>query len=369
MVSPIDILLQLPLASAIVWFANAAWPWARGLRMAPEKAFVSMCLFIGLWSLLDWVFLHAPDLGTAVLVAKFRISMITLASLALFYFGRWLTHPRGLVDLLAILPVLVSLTISWTVLTRGAVLDPWGPSLVRDPVWSAVWVTQVAAYTVLSFYYLAQTLRKSTFSSGTTRTKLVAIFLALVIGAVSWIATGAYVTLAQAPTFPAYSALVLVPGLLLLVLLAPESSERLLRAFRRMMVGPARPFAAIWYHNSGRALAQLLIPGEKPLDASTLVDLTRAVDHVLSTGLPSHTGSLRGMTVGEYRLMLERGRHLTLVTLLRGRPSEALRSELRLAVRDFEAIHGKRLGTWESATEIAERAIEALDEVLNPSML
>ena len=368
MVTPLDVLLHVPLASAAVWFANASWPWLRGLRTASERAFVAMCVFLGLWTFLDWLFLRSSG-DVAILVSKFQISMLTLASLAMFYFGRWLSRPRGTFDILALIPVVITITIAWTALTGGVERVWWGPRPLLDPRWYVVWVAQVGTYVLLSFYYLGTTFRHVTFSSPETRTKLLAIFAALVVAMGSWLVADVYNNLTQSPGFPASSALVLIPGILLLVFLAPESTERLLAMLRRLIVTPARPFAAVWYHSSGQPLAEVLLPGEKALDASVLADLTRAVDHVVTKGLHAESGSLREMTAGEVRFLFERGQHLTLVVLLRGRPPEALRSELRLAVRDFEEVHGDRLATWESAANLAESALKALEDVLNPTML
>ena len=64
--------------------------------------------------------------------------------------------------------------------------------------------------------------------------------------------------------------------------------------------------------------------------------------------------------------MLERGRFLTLVVLLRGRGSEGLRSDLRRTLSDFEEVHGDRLRVWDSAVGFAEPSLDALDDLLNP---
>jgi len=43
-----DVILHIPLVSQAVGPANALWPWIRGLRTSPEKAFVVASAFMGL---------------------------------------------------------------------------------------------------------------------------------------------------------------------------------------------------------------------------------------------------------------------------------------------------------------------------------
>lgn len=364
-----EVLLHLPLVSAAVWLANGLWPWSRGLRTSPEWAFVAASLLAGLWAFLDWVFLHTADKGDAVFVSRIRITMLTLASIAFLYFGRWLTRPRGRVDALALVPVAATIAISWTVLTTDAERAWWGWRLIRDPVWYAVWAAQVAAYLFAAFAYVGWALRRATFATDRTRTKLVAIFIALAIAVGGWLSTNAYDNLTQAGGFPAFSSILVVPGLLLLVFLAPVSRRDLAAMLRRLTLAPARPFAAIWYHNSGQPLAQVVLPGERPPDALVLSDLARAVDHILSPGLSSVPGKLREIRHEEHTFVFEQGRHLTLAVLVRGRPSEGLRSEFRQALQDFEEAYGPWLVTRESAASVAEQALNALDEVLSPRTL
>jgi hypothetical protein len=75
------------------------------------------------------------------------------------------------------------------------------------------------------------------------------------------------------------------------------------------------------------------------------------------------------MRHGDYYIVFERGPHVTLVAVLKGPPSEGLRSEMRMAVRDFESIDGGKLDTWESAATFSDKAFATLEEVLSPTVL
>jgi len=369
MVSDPYLLLNLPLLSAAVWLGIGLWPWIRGLRTSPEKAFAAASILLGAWAFLDWAFIHATDLDLAVLISKVRITVFSCAWLAFLYFGRWLTRARSWVDYLAVLPVLGAIAIAWAFITQGAVMTDFGPRLFRDPRWYAPYALQTAAYLALAFGYIGRALRKASFASLATRNKLVAIFIALLITMAAWLVTNVYNSLAQAGGFPALSSILVLPGILVLVFLAPVSRQDLVAILRKLTVTPSRPFAAIWYHNSGHPLAQVVLPGGTGLDAGVLSDLTAAMDHFLSEGLHSDAGSLRQFEHGEHAFVIESGRFLTLVVLLRGRPSEGLRSELRSAIREFEARHGEGLASWDSAANLAEASLTALDEVLTPHPL
>ena len=369
MVSATDLLLNLPLVSAAVWLAIGLWPWVRGLRTSPEKAFAAASVLLGAWAFLDWAFIHTTDPDLAVLISKVRITVFSCAWLAFLYFGRWLSRARSSVDYLAVLPVLGSIAIAWIFITQGAVMTDFGPRLTRDPRWYALYFLQTAAYLGLAFGHIGWALRKAGFASPATRNKLAAIFIALLITMAAWLSTNAYNSLTQAGGFRALSSILILPGVLVLVFLAPISRRDLVALLRKLTVTPSRPFAAIWYHNSGHPLAQVVLPGGTGLDAGVLSDLTAAMDHFLSEGLHSDAGSLRQFEHGEHAFVIESGRFLTLVVLLRGRPSEGLRSELRSAIREFEARHGEGLASWDSAANLAEASLTALDEVLTPHPL
>jgi hypothetical protein len=366
----LDLLLHVPLASGLVWLANGVWPWLRGLRTLPEKAFVAGSLLIGTWALLDWLFLHTPNLDLAILISKVGITVFSLAWLAVLYFGRWLSRTRSWVDAVALLPVLGVIAMSWTVLVQGAEWTPGGwPRPLVDAGPYSVLIVQTAAYLALAFGYIGWDLRKAAFAATRTRTKLGAVFVALVITMAAWLLSNAYHTLTGSGGFPALSSILVVPGVLVLLFLAPVSKRDLLAIMRRLTITPARPFAAMWFHNSGQPLAQVVLPGESAPDAETLSDLSQAVDHLLVADLQGTPGSLRQLVHEKHSFVFERGGYLTLVVLLRGRPSEGLRSEMRSMVRGFEAAHRDRLGTWESAGAVAEEALTALDEVISPRIL
>ena len=364
-----DLALDLPLASGIVWLANGLWPWFRGLRTSPERAFVAASVLLGTWALLDWLFLHTTDLDLAILISKVRITAFSLTWLMFLYFGRWLSRTRSWADYLAILPVLVSIVLSWTVITNGAYLVDGIPRLRRDPGWYAVFFVQTAVYLALAFGYIGWDVWKAEFAAAATRNKLAAIFSALVITMGVWMSTNAWASLTQNGGFPALSSVLVVPGVLVLAFLAPFSRKDLVAMWRKLQVSPSRPFAAIWFHNSGQPLAQVVLPGEASPDAATLADLSQAIDHVLVEGLHSGPGALRQLQHEKHSFVFEKGRDLTLVVLLRGSPSQGLRSELRGTVRGFEDAHRTELESWESASALAEEALNALDEVLTPQIL
>jgi len=346
-----DVLLNVSPVSACVWFAVGALPWLRGLRTAPEKAFVVASVIVGLSSLADWTFFLSPDPQTALVAARIRMSLLSLAAMAFFYFGLWLARPRSRLDVIPTLPVAGGIIVAWTLATTGvryeAAARGWW--LVRDPFWFAVFQAQVGLYGFLAIYFIAWTLRHSTFASDVTRRRLASILWILTGGWAIWFVSTVYSVLYPVPGPPLTSPVALISGLLLLVGLVRVDPERFRTLMRRILVTPARPSIAILYHNSGRPLAEVRLPGAKGIDEAALSDVAAAVDHVLTAGLKSEAGGLRQMRHGDHHIIFERGDFITLVVVSQGPPSEGLRSEMR------------------TAAKISDRALAALDEVLRPS--
>jgi hypothetical protein len=362
------IVVNLSLGTALVWFLIALIPWLRGLRTAPEKAFAAAALLIGLWGLTDWLFFHSPE-AIALLAAMARMTALVLASLGFLYFGRWLARPRGWADLLPMLVVAVVLAIIWTQAVRAVHYVDGVPWIERDPLWFAVYQISVGALGFGTLYYLAWSMRHSTFASEASRKRLRAVLWVFAVGLVAWVVTNIYGNLMEGPGILAASAYPLILGIPLLIAVVRIDPQRFRLALRRLLVTPARPTMAILYHNSGHPIAQIVLSGGKQLDADSLGDLAAAVDAVLTKGLKSDPGALRQMRHGDYYIVFEHGPHVTLVAVLKGPPSEGLRSEMRMAVRDFESIDGGKLDTWESAATFSDKAFATLDEVLSPTVL
>ncbi|TLZ64644.1 MAG: hypothetical protein E6K16_03955, partial [Methanobacteriota archaeon] len=347
MVEFLDLIVRnLSLGTALIWFAVSLIPWLRGLRTAPERAFAAGSLLVGLWGLADWAFLHTSQDTTAIalLAVKARMTALVLASLAFLYFGRWLARSRGKADLLPLGMAAAVLAIIWTVAVKD-VHYPAGdfPWLERDPIWFATYQISVGGLGFGTLYYLAWSLRHSSFASEASRKRLRAVLWVFALGLVVWVITNIVGNLAQGPGTPAGSAYPVILGIPLLIAVLRVDPQRFRMALRRLLVTPARPTMAVLYHNSGHPIAQIVLSGGKDLDAAPLGDLAGAVDAVLTKGLRSDPGALRQMRHGDYYIVFERGPHVTLVAVLKGPPSEGLRSEMRMAVRDFESIDGGKL--------------------------
>lgn len=362
------VFLNLSLGTAFVWFLIALIPWLRGLRTAPEKAFAAAAALIGLLGLSDWVFFHSPE-SIALLAVKARMSALVVAALGFLYFGRWLARPRGKMDLLPLPVVAAVLAIIWTVAVRAVHYVDGVPWVERDPVWFAAYQVTVGTLVIGTLYFLAWSLRNSDFASDASRNRLRAVLWVFALGLVAWVVTNIYGNLTQGPGTPISSVYPIVFGLPLLIAVLRVDPQRFRMALRRLLVTPARPTMAVLYHNSGHPIAQIVLEEGKELDADTLGDLAGAVDSVLTKGLKSDPGALRQMRHGDYYIVFERGPHVTLVAVLKGAPSEGLRSEMRMAVRDFESIDGGKLDTWESAAKFSDKAFATLDEVLSPKVL
>ncbi len=363
------IVLNLSLGTALVWFLIALIPWLRGLRTAPEKAFTAAALLVGVWGFSDWVFFHSPE-SIALLAVKVRMSALILASLGFLYFGRWLARPRETSDAVPLGLAAAVLAIVWTVAVKDVHYPVGGfPWVEREPIWFAVYQVTVGASGLGTLYYLAWSLRHATFASEASRKRLRGVLWVFAMGLVVWVITNIYGNLSPGPGAPAASAYPMILGIPLLIAILRIEPRRFRMALRKLMVTPARPTMAVLYHNCGHPIAQIVLTGGRDLDAGSLSDLALAVDAVLTKGLMSDRGALREMRHGDHYIVFERGDHVTLVAVLKGPPSEGLRSRMRMAVRDFESVGGGKLETWESAAAVSDKAFATLDEVLSPTVL
>src|SRR2546422_9095869 len=274
MVELVDLILRnLSLGTALVWLSITVMPWLRGLRTAPEKAFAIASLLIAVWGIADWVFSTSSG-EVALLAVKVRMTALVLSSLAFLYFGRWLVRPRGKADLVPVAAVAVVIAIIWTFAVVGVNFTPEGvPWVVRDPVWFAVYQIQVGAFGGGLLYYLAWSLRQSSFASEASRKRLRWVLWIFAFGLVVWVVTNLYGNLTPGPGLPAASSYALILGIPLLIAVIRIEPQRLRTALRRLLVTPARPTMAILYHNSWHPLAQIVLSAGTEADAMPLPGL------------------------------------------------------------------------------------------------
>src|SRR2546428_96837 len=97
----------------------------------------------------------------------------------------------GMSSLFLEVPILTAIV--WAVALRPVNYDSSGvPFLVRDPLWYAAYQVQVGGYGVIAAYYIRWTLRRATFTSEATRTRLASILWILVIGLGMWVGSNVY---------------------------------------------------------------------------------------------------------------------------------------------------------------------------------
>ena len=101
----VDVLSFLPLASATVWMAiGTLQVHVRSYRVSTGAAFIATAFLLGIFALQDWLtlvlLLPLPGPGD-FLPAHF---WLVLASLAFFYFAKWLVRGRQWIDALVAIP-------------------------------------------------------------------------------------------------------------------------------------------------------------------------------------------------------------------------------------------------------------------------
>jgi len=105
---------------------------------------------------------------------------------------------------------------------------------------------------------------------------------------------------------------------------------------------------------------------ESPLDPDIFTSMIRVVEEFLKDTVRTAGGTAKGglnvLGLGDYRIILEQGPHVTLVAVLKGRENEFLVEDLRDVIAAIEAAYGPKLAVWTGMLE----DLEGMDELLKP---
>jgi len=105
---------------------------------------------------------------------------------------------------------------------------------------------------------------------------------------------------------------------------------------------------------------------ESPLDPDIFTSMIRVVEEFLKDAVRTAGGTAKGglnvLGLGDYRIILEPGPHVTLVAVLKGRENEFLVEDLRDVIAGIEAAYGPKLAVWTGMLE----DLAGMDELLKP---
>lgn len=361
-----DLLRILPLASAILWLGIGIWPLLRYRFFSPfERSLVVFALLIGVWAFLDWIFLGLTDANLAILVSNVRISVFTLAMLALVLASVWIYLGHSRYYLLLVLPVVLSLALIWTGMTKGVEFLSWGPRLIRDRTLYSLWALQGLAYLGTSIVLTTALYLKRKDLTSRIRRRIFWTSGSLLAILAIWLSTNMYNNVTQSAGIPWLSSLLVIPGAIILVVLGPLSSEQLGELFRAVSAVDQRVIATYLFYKTGEPLVALSSSRSFPIEAEQLEGVLAVVGNFVETSMSSAKGyGVTAMRYDRLGILAVRGQYVIAAAVYDGTAYDALRSELVRIVRNLEQKRRHQLQTWEDATKSAEAVAEDFSNLL-----
>ena len=371
-----NLLRILPLASAVLWIGIGIWPFLRQrYYSAFERSLSAFAILLGAWAGLDWVFLGLTDPAwsvplfglnfTVLALTNLRISLVTVATIALLHAAKWLAYGHSRYDGLLFVPVLGSFALIWGGMTSGAVSVSWGLRLVRDPTMYLLWAVQQSVYVGLAATFTAILSRRRSDLPVAMRRRIIwsigSLFLLLGI----WMATNMYNNITQTAGVPWFSSSLLVPGVIILVTLVPMKPQELGVAFRALSGIQEKVVAIYLFYRSGEPLVALASGRSLPIEAEQLEGLLYVVGHFVETSTSSFKGyATTAMVYDNLGIVAVRGRQIIAAAVYEAPAYDALLSELRRTVQGFETRRAAELRSLDSAARVAEEAADELSALL-----
>ncbi len=361
-----DLLRILPLVSAILWLGMGIGPILRYRFFSPfERSLMVFAVLIGVWAFLDWIFLGLTDANLAILVSNVRISVFTFATLALVLASVWIYLGHSRYDLLLVLPVVMSLALIWIGMTKGVEFLSWGPRLIRDRTLYSLWALQGLAYLGTSIVLTTALYFKRKDLPSHIRRRIFWTSGSLLAILTIWLSTNIYNNVTQSAGIPWLSSLLVIPAAIILVALAPLSSEQLGELFRAVSAVDQRVIATYLFYKTGEPLVALSSGRSFPIEAEQLEGVLAVVGNFVETSVSSARGyGVTAMRYDRLGIVAARGRYVIAAAVYDGAAYDALRSELLRIVRTLEQKREGQLQTWEDATKAAEAVAEELSNLV-----
>lgn len=355
--TPLEVLGELPLITAGVWFTLAAFQVYRDrVHTWTESFFLAGCIFAGFYAVSDWIFFHAVSDYAAIVAARLSLSAIVVTGLFLFlftlvYIGRM---KRIYWIYLAFTAIVIALI--WS-LPVGVIppgpgqlyvpeFDPraFGPSLLLTAVFAGG-----GAY---NLYRVHKIVRQ--YSQALARRSL-GLFVVFVVTLVLGLSTnGLLGAIGNSTTPPPFSTLLVFVAGATLFTLYPGSGQRISVAIRRFQARRYSIKAAFVTYRDGTLIASKVQAGESIIDRDLFGATLDVIQNFMRTSFPLLRGkSLRTIKHGDYSLIIERAEYTYLTVVLGGEESDQLRRQMRDLLLEFEASNRDVLARWKGIPEQA----------------
>ncbi len=347
----VEVLSFLPLASAAVWMAiGALQVRAKSYRVSTGAAFIATALLMGLFALRDWftLALTFPDTGPGALVpAEF---WLVLASLTFFYFAKWLVHGRQWIDALVAIPA-AFMALPYVVPHLPSVGAPFAaspiPFLAVETLNNHLFYT--LAMIVAGLLILRQGASLAFDAMGDESWAILAIMVAAALLLAFALLTNPYFPVLE--TADLFSATLVVPGVLLLIVLRRDQNSGVIQLFNLRQTFQGETLGVYLIYETGDLLGAAL-GGDDRIDDDVFAGTLDAFQSFFTNALPLLKGrSLKTATFGDIAVVIERGDHCYLTVITTSRRLGLIRELAKQRLREFEASNVDLLDDWSGVVD------------------
>ncbi len=350
----VEVLSFLPLASAAVWMAIGALQiHVRSYRVSTGVAFIATAFLMGSYALQDWLTLALPLPQTgpgAFLPAHF---WLVLASLTFFFFAKWLVRGRRWIDALVALPA-VWMALPYVIPHLPNVGALYAASPI--PFLAEAALTHSLVYTltmiVAGLLVLRQGASLAFDSMGGESWAILAIMAAAALMLAFALLTNPYFPVLQAA--PLFSATLVVPGVLLLLVFRRDRNSGVVQLFNLRQTFQGETLGVYLIYETGDLLGAAL-GGDERMDDDVFAGTLDAFQSFFRHALPLLKGRLlKTATFGDIGVLIEQGDHCYLTVLTTSRRLGLIRELMRHRLREFEESNASILDDWSGVVDILQ---------------
>jgi hypothetical protein len=229
----------------------------------------------------------------------------------------------------------------------------WLP--VYDVPWFGAWVALLLAYILLAFISVYLTYREvKRLAVGLSR-RLGGVLVGFVAATLLAGFTNAAMGFTGVQYPPLLSSTLIIPGLLLFVALSPLSERSISEILRRRKAREYQIQGAFVIHGDGTLIGSDVAPGQDMVDEDLFGATLDVIQNFMRTSFPALRGKwLQSIRHGDYTLVMEHGRWISTVVVMRGRESDQLRRHIRDLTEEFEGANRAILMDWRGTPKDAK---------------
>ena len=368
----LDVLKDLPLITAATWYLVVAYQVYRDrMRTWTEAFFLAACFFTATYALSDFYFFTADRVEAAATAARLSLTSLTLGVLFFFLFTQvYLTKMRRLyfaflVPGMILIPFLWTYSLTGLVLSNGSFLPQYNP-IVFVP-WLG-FVVLMSATGISNLWKLHRIVRSENRTLGKRSAGILVSFT--IVFFFGLLTNGVIGSLPNVGIPPPFSTLLVIPGIVAFLTLAPLRRDRISEVVRRFRARRYEMRVGYLIFNDGTLIASRAREGSGVMDRDIFSATLDVIQNFMRTSFPILRGtSLRTIEHGDHRIIIERGHLCYLTLVIVGEENDLLRRQMRDELLAFEAVNEKVLQQWQGVPSDAIGADALLQRMFEPQEL